>query len=606
VGSAEKAAAVKATFDSSALASAGASYQVSAPPSAGVAAVAAPDVTTAPAMNANGAPAPAAVSRTYKWSAEKGADGLVTFDGSVPTDKLKRFLLTDAGGKSLDNSTVAGGAPADFNGGALNGLQALLKLQSGRLAFADGHWSLDGVAAATNGPASVRAALAEIDTHNWKFDIQIAPQASAATAKSPAPASPVPLAPALPAPSVAAAAPAAGHSPTAAASASTTSPASLPSSTAAATTGGPSTPTPLAPAPAASSSTSASAAAPGTAAPKAAAGTPPPASVAAPTAPPSETSTTAAAPAAAAPTAPSTTSTANTALPSPAVTQPSPTASPAATAESSAPAAPLGTSGSTAPAVATPATPPGSTAAPASPPPYTFAAVKGADGATVMTGDVPTAQIKGYFGVVATDVSTSGLNVVTGAPASFVGDALKGLDALDELATGELHFDGKAWSIKGQAKTPTAQAAAKAAIASLADAGNWTAAIEGPPPLEVCRQSVASFDALNAVTFTSGTHLSAASGPALDALAADLAQCPKARVDVEGNTDSDGDANANMALSVARAEAVVAELAKRGVDPDRLYAIGYGETLPLVPNTTAKNKALNRRIGIEVEDGKNK
>ena len=154
VGSAEKAAAVKATFDSSALASAGASYQVSAPPSAAVAAVAAPDVTTAPAMNANGAPAPAAVSRTYKWSAEKGADGLVTFDGSVPTDKLKRFLLTEAGGKSLDNSTVAGGAPADFNGGALNGLQALLKLQSGRLAFADGHWSLDGVAAATNGPAS--------------------------------------------------------------------------------------------------------------------------------------------------------------------------------------------------------------------------------------------------------------------------------------------------------------------------------------------------------------------------------------------------------------------------------------------------------------------
>jgi outer membrane protein OmpA-like peptidoglycan-associated protein len=92
----------------------------------------------------------------------------------------------------------------------------------------------------------------------------------------------------------------------------------------------------------------------------------------------------------------------------------------------------------------------------------------------------------------------------------------------------------------------------------------------------------------------------------LDSLAADLAICPETRVDVEGNTDSDGEANANMALSVARAEAVVDALTKRGVKPERLYAVGYGETLPLVPNTTKANKAKNRRIEFKILDAHQK
>ena len=57
-----------------------------------------------------------------------------------------------------------------------------------------------------------------------------------------------------------------------------------------------------------------------------------------------------------------------------------------------------------------------------------------------------------------------------------------------------------------------------------------------------------------------------------------------------------------MALSVARAEAVIDALIKRGIKADRLYAVGYGETLPLVPNTTKANKAKNRRIEFSVVD----
>lgn len=551
--SAEQAKTVRQTFDSSALAAAGASYDVSAPAKP----VVAPDVTEAPAPSA--VAVPAAVSPDYAWSVEKGRNGLITFNGTVPTDKLKRFLLTEAGAKALDNSTIVAGAPADFNGGALNGLRALEKLRSGRLSFADGRWSLSGIAATTDGPAAVRTALAEIDTSKWQFDIKIAPAAKA------------------------------GTEPAAAAANSSAAETNVPGSAAAAPpapkTAAPAVATSAPPVPAVTSTTEAASSA----------------ASAAPAASGSEAASSSSAEPAAAPPTVST----------PTKSEPPAAASASAPAEPSAAPAPP----PTAPAESAPAAPPGVAPETEAPPPvkpeaaapaYTFTAVKGADGSTTMTGNAPSDRAKSYLGVVASEVNTDGLAVSANAPANFMADALKGLDALSDLETGTLKFDGKAWALTGKATTPAGQAAASAIVAGLPDAASWTTDIKGPPPLALCKQSLEAFNALNQITFVSGTKLASGSSEALDTLATDLAVCPQARVDVEGNTDSDGDANANMALSVARAEAVVAELVKRGVDPTRLYAIGYGETLPLVPNTTAKNKALNRRVAVEVEAPKGK
>ena len=71
---------------------------------------------------------------------------------------------------------------------------------------------------------------------------------------------------------------------------------------------------------------------------------------------------------------------------------------------------------------------------------------------------------------------------------------------------------------------------------------------------------------------------------------------------MQGHTDTDGDADGNLALSVARAEAVVAELIKRGVDESRLYAEGYGETDPIASNDTKDGKAKNRRIAFAISE----
>lgn len=69
------------------------------------------------------------------------------------------------------------------------------------------------------------------------------------------------------------------------------------------------------------------------------------------------------------------------------------------------------------------------------------------------------------------------------------------------------------------------------------------------------------------------------------------------RLSIEGHTDSDGDDAHNMQLSEDRAAAVRDLLIERfGIDPSRLEAKGYGETVPVAPNDTEEGKQQNRRV----------
>ncbi|HEY1797908.1 MAG TPA: OmpA family protein [Stellaceae bacterium] len=54
------------------------------------------------------------------------------------------------------------------------------------------------------------------------------------------------------------------------------------------------------------------------------------------------------------------------------------------------------------------------------------------------------------------------------------------------------------------------------------------------------------------------------------------------------------------ALSQKRADAVVAYLTAKGVDPGSISGQGGGEHNPVAPNTTAKGRAQNRRIEIAI------
>src|SRR5690606_15914055 len=94
--------------------------------------------------------------------------------------------------------------------------------------------------------------------------------------------------------------------------------------------------------------------------------------------------------------------------------------------------------------------------------------------------------------------------------------------------------------------------------------------------------------------------LDSKSYPTLDELSKLAKGCQNVSIYVEGHTDNIGPDNLNQALSEQRAMAVLNYLVEGGVDSSRIKAVGYGKSRPLVPNTTAENRAKNRRIEFSV------
>ena len=75
---------------------------------------------------------------------------------------------------------------------------------------------------------------------------------------------------------------------------------------------------------------------------------------------------------------------------------------------------------------------------------------------------------------------------------------------------------------------------------------------------------------------------------------------PKVTLKLGGYTDNTGDPQSNLKLSQQRAETVMADLGKLGVDAGRLKAEGYGQEHPVADNSTEEGRAKNRRIDLRV------
>ncbi len=102
---------------------------------------------------------------------------------------------------------------------------------------------------------------------------------------------------------------------------------------------------------------------------------------------------------------------------------------------------------------------------------------------------------------------------------------------------------------------------------------------------------------LTGVNFQSGRSvLTTASYAILDQVAASLVANPEIRIEIAGYTDSTGSRRMNLGLSMARAAAVRAYLARNGVSPFRMRATGYGASGYIADNKTPEGRAMNRRV----------
>ncbi len=83
----------------------------------------------------------------------------------------------------------------------------------------------------------------------------------------------------------------------------------------------------------------------------------------------------------------------------------------------------------------------------------------------------------------------------------------------------------------------------------------------------------------------------------LDDVAGTLIDNPQLlKIRIEGHTDSRGGADYNRKLSDRRAKSVLQYLVNKGVEEERLEAIGYGEDKPVDPANNEEAWAKNRRV----------
>jgi outer membrane protein OmpA-like peptidoglycan-associated protein len=88
--------------------------------------------------------------------------------------------------------------------------------------------------------------------------------------------------------------------------------------------------------------------------------------------------------------------------------------------------------------------------------------------------------------------------------------------------------------------------------------------------------------------------------PALNKMAATLAQYDKTVIEVAGHTDSVGSDAYNQQLSERRANSVASYLSSNGVSRTRMVTVGAGEGHPVASNDTEDGRAQNRRVEITI------
>jgi len=251
--------------------------------------------------------------------------------------------------------------------------------------------------------------------------------------------------------------------------------------------------------------------------------------------------------------------------------------------------------------------------------PYTFNAVKDANGNVTVSGYVPSETAKADILMAANRIfNTKAIDrkivVAGGAPdAEFTDVTESYMNQLALLDKGSFTQEDYNGLLKGTANDASVRDAINAAGQGLSGkyANGFRANISVPEVAPVisnvtdCQALFADVKGNNRILFeTNAANIKGAeSFDLLNKIASAANRCASFNITIGGHTDSMGDDAYNQRLSEARAATVKNYLSEQQVEADRMTATGFGETSPVATNATTEGRAQNRRITFTVTQG---
>jgi OmpA-OmpF porin, OOP family len=170
---------------------------------------------------------------------------------------------------------------------------------------------------------------------------------------------------------------------------------------------------------------------------------------------------------------------------------------------------------------------------------------------------------------------------------------------LKQVSRGQIQISGNVIDLKGEVGN---EAVRQQLVSDLSTRLNTTYTVRNGLHIGAAGQDQVDLTLANrTIEFESGNATLTAMGrQVLDLLAPVLRGLPGRSFQVTGHTDAQGSRTQNIALSAARADAVKAYLAGKGIGADSINTAGAGPDRPIAGNDTPEGRARNRRIELRV------
>lgn len=194
-----------------------------------------------------------------------------------------------------------------------------------------------------------------------------------------------------------------------------------------------------------------------------------------------------------------------------------------------------------------------------------------------------------------------------GLPDGWPVRVIAGLEALAELHEGTLLVRPDLVEVKGMTGSTLSKAKISQILSDQLGKGQtfrvtvtYDKALDplaSLPTAAECDAAVQSILTANKFKFPPGSaEIDAGASQIIAQIAKALEKCGPIKFEIAGHTDAQGSEGGNLALSQARAEAVLLALQGRQVDVSGMIAKGYGEGIPVADNGTEAGREANRRI----------